>query len=299
MPGYTHMQKGMPSSVGMWLGSYAEALLDHLTLIETAYDLTNQSPLGAGASYGVPLPLDREITCSLLGFAKVQNNSLYTQNSRGKIEANIMFACMQVVSEISKFASDLLLFSTSEFNLFTVDQKFTTGSSIMPQKKNYDVAEVLRAKVHIMYGYFTQVYSTVLNLPSGYNRDFQETKKPFMEGINLTKEALTVCSMLLETLTPNHEALENSMTKELYATEAAYELVKKGVPFREAYKTIGESLDSFEVPDKSKTLTKANHVGATGNLQLNMIKKELKAQQLKLQEEQAFAATVTKKLKGI
>ncbi|MBP6994077.1 argininosuccinate lyase [Candidatus Woesebacteria bacterium] len=285
MPGYTHMQKAMPSSVGLWFGAYAESLADSLKLLGTAFDLVDQSPLGSGAAYGVNLPLDRQITADLLGFKKVQNNSLYCQNSRGKIESAVLFALMNITADISRFASDVLLFTTSEFNFFNVDPSLCTGSSIMPQKQNVDIAELLRSKVHIMFGYFTQVYSISLNLPSGYNRDLQDTKKPYMEAFTLASDTLGVVELLASSITPNTEVLTSHMTKDLYATSLAYRYVSQGIPFRSAYQKVGENLDSIPDFDAQKELKNSLHIGSTGNLNLTKLTKLIQKRKQKLRTE--------------
>lgn len=240
MPGYTHMQKAMPSSLGLWAKSFAESLQDDLFLLSTTIKLNDQSPLGSGAGYGVPLNLDREYTAKLLGFYKVQNNPLYCQNSRGKIEAVIIASLISILQTINKFASDVLLFSTGEFNFFKVSEAVTTGSSIMPQKKNVDLAELLRSKVHLVLGNYIQMVSLSSNLISGYNRDLQDTKKPLMESLEITLESLKVTKILLENLTPNKERLEAAMTEDLFATEEALKQVLKGETFRDAYKQVGK-----------------------------------------------------------
>jgi len=235
MPGYTHMQKAMPSSISLWAGSFKDSLLDDLDFIKAAYKLNNQSPLGSAAGYGVSLNLDKEYTAKLMGFAKIQSNSLYCQNSRGKIEAAILASLISVLQTINKFASDLMLFTTAEFNFFKVSDDLTTGSSIMPQKKNVDLAELLRSKVHLVLGNYVSIVSLTSNLISGYNRDLQDSKKPLFESLEITMDSLKVTRILLENLTPNEKVLKESMTDELYAAEKAYELVKKGMSFRDAY----------------------------------------------------------------
>lgn len=275
MPGYTHMQKAMPSSVGMWFGAYAEALMDDAKLLQTAFDLNDQSPLGSGAGYGVSLNLDRKLVADLLGFKKVQTNSLYCQNSRGKIESIVVSALLQIMFDISKFASDVLLFTTSEFNFFEVDESLITGSSIMPHKRNVDIAELLRSKVNIMQGYFSQVFTTVMNLPSGYNRDFQDIKKPFIESINLTKNAINIFEILVKNIEPKKDVLVKSMTPELYATHTVYQLVKKGMPFREAYRKIEHSIDKLPTYDPQEVLEMSKHIGGTANLQNKAMKRDL------------------------
>ncbi|MBI2442274.1 MAG: argininosuccinate lyase, partial [Candidatus Levybacteria bacterium] len=171
MPGYTHMQKAMPSSVGIWAENFIESLLDDYFLLDQTKILVDQSPLGSGAGYGVSLPLDREYTAKLLGFKKVQGNPLYCQNSRAKFDAIVIGALLQISLTSNKFASDVMLFTTSEYGFFAASDELCSGSSIMPQKKNVDIAELLRSKVHLLLGFYTQIISLSTNLPSGYNRD--------------------------------------------------------------------------------------------------------------------------------
>lgn len=240
MPGYTHMQKGMPSSIGLWLGSFIASLEDDLGILNAAYELIDQSPLGSAAGYGLPIKLDKKYTADLLGFKKVQENPIYCQQSRGKFEAVILAALIQVLLTINKFASDVMLFTTQEFGFFEASLKVTTGSSIMPQKKNLDLAEVLRSKVHLVLGNYTQIISLSSNLISGYNRDLQDSKKPLMESLAITLESLKVTRILLENITPNQHKLETAMTEDLFATEKALRLVQAGETFRDAYKQVGK-----------------------------------------------------------
>lgn len=242
MPGYTHMQKAMPSSISLWAESFKNSFLDDLSLIKAIYKLNNQSPLGSAAGYGVPIKLDKQFTAKLLGFEKVQENPLYCQNSRGKIEAAILASLISVLQTINKFATDLMLFTTAEFNLFNVSDELTTGSSMMPQKKNLDIAELLRSKVHLVLGNYTQIVSLSSNLISGYNRDIQDSKKPLMESLEITLDSLIVAKVLLENITPNKEVLEEAMTEDLFATEKALKLVLQGKSFRDAYQEIGKEI---------------------------------------------------------
>lgn len=275
MPGYTHMQKAMPSTVALWSASFVEALLDDLSLIEEAYKLNDQCPLGSGAAYGVSLDIDRKLTSNLLGFAKVQNNVLYVQNSRGKMEAIVLSALTQVMQDLAKLASDILLFTTSEFNFFKVPDEFCTGSSIMPQKKNVDVMELVRAKSSVMSSYLFQVTSIVNALPSGYNRDFQLTKKPLMDGLDLAVSTLKICDLFMQGLKANKAVLEEACTPEIFATDKAYELVKQGVPFREAYKKIAANIKDLKKPYVDIYIEMKKHVGALGNLNLEKIGKSI------------------------
>ena len=244
MPGYTHMQKAMPSSIGLWAGSFVSSLKDDLVNVRAALTLVDQSPLGSAAGYGVPLPLDRKLTAKLLGFAHVQNNSLYCQNSRGKIEGTVVSALVSLQQTINKFATDVLLFTTSEFGYFTIDDVLTTGSSIMPQKKNIDIAELLRSKLHIILGYYNEIIGISSNLPSGYNRDLQDTKKPLMESLAISKQSLAIATLLIRHMKPNKDKLSLAMTPELFATHKVFEQVKKGIAFRDAYKKGGEKYEN-------------------------------------------------------
>ncbi|MDQ3855749.1 MAG: argininosuccinate lyase [Chloroflexota bacterium] len=271
MPGYTHMQRAMLSSVGTWAGAYAEALHDDVRLLETAYELTDQSPLGSAAAYGVPLPIDRQYVADRLGFAKVQNNVLYAQNSRGKLEAVVVQALSQVMLDLSKLAQDVLLFTTAEYGFFRVSDSLVTGSSIMPQKKNISMMELLRAKAAVMLGYQQQVMGVLTGLPSGYNKDYQETKRPFMDAVELALQSLAVVELTVRNLEPNEERLSAACTPELYATDHAYELVRQGVPFRDAYRYVGTHLDELPAVDAQQSLAQRTHAGASGNLGLERL----------------------------
>ncbi|MDH5680823.1 MAG: argininosuccinate lyase, partial [Spirochaetota bacterium] len=180
VPGYTHMQLGMPSSLGMWAGAFVESLLDEISSLNHVYELNDQCPLGSGAGYGVSVPVDREFCQEALGFGRLQLNAMYCGNSRGKIESNIISALVSLALVLNKMASDLLLFTTKEFDFFEVAEEITTGSSIMPQKKNLDVLELIRAKSSTLMGLDVSARSLVSSLPSGYNRDFQDAKKFLM-----------------------------------------------------------------------------------------------------------------------
>jgi len=240
MPGYTHMQKAMPSTIGLWVGSYIDSLSDDKEMINAAYELIDQSPLGSAAGYGVSIPLDRKFTAEILGFKNVQENPLYCQHSRGKFDAAVLASLTQTLLTINKFASDALLFTTGEFDFFHVAQEITTGSSIMPQKRNLDVAELLRSKVHIVLGNYTQIVSLNSNLISGYNRDIQDSKKPFMESLDITLQSLKVATILVDSITPNKKKLKVSMTNDLFATEQVLKLVLLGDNFRDSYQKIGK-----------------------------------------------------------
>lgn len=241
MPGYTHMQRAMPATVGMWLGSYASGLRDDLILVEAALKVIDQNPLGSAAGYGENvLGLDRKLTARELGFARVQENPMYCAYSRGKFEGLVLGAISSIMFDLGKIASDLLLFTTKEFDFFTLPDEFRTGSSIMPQKKNYDVLELVRGNIAVFMGYKDQIDGVVRNLPVGYNRDFQLTKEPFMKGMKLAAETMEVMTLVIKNLGVKKENLERACTPELYATDEALKLVKGGKSFREAYQEVKE-----------------------------------------------------------
>lgn len=242
LPGYTHTRKAMPSSIALWGNSFVESMKDNLKLINLAVELVNQSPLGTGAGYGLPIKVDREYTAKLLGFEKIQNNPIYVQNSRGKFESTILHALTQIMLDLNRIASDLIVFSMPEFGYFELPKEFCTGSSIMPQKKNPDVLELLRAKYHVVVSCEFQIKNIISNLLSGYNRDLQLTKKPTMKGIKITKESLSIASLVFGNLKVNRKKCNNALTEEVYATERVYELVKKGIPFREAYQIVSKKI---------------------------------------------------------
>ena len=241
MPGYTHMQRAMPSSVGMWLGSYHASLQDDLILLDAALKVIDQNPLGSAAGYGENiLGLDRKFTTRELHFKKIQENPMYCALSRGKFENIILQTVSSVMFDIGKISTDLLLFTTKEFNFFTLPDSFKTGSSIMPQKKNYDVLELIRGNIAVFHGYQYQVENVIKNLPAGYNRDFQLTKEPYIKGIKLALDTIKIMIMVIKNLEAKRKNLENACTAELYATDEALKLVKAGKNFREAYQEVKE-----------------------------------------------------------
>lgn len=244
IPGYTHMRKAMPSSWGLWTEAFIESMQDNLSILEQTKSLVDQSPLGTAAGYGAPLKIDRAMTAKLMGFAKVQNNPIYAQHSRGKFEAALVHTLSQIMFDLNKISSDLILWSMTEFNYCKLPDELTTGSSIMPQKKNPDVLELMRAKYHIVVACEFEIKNITANLISGYNRDFQLTKEPTMKAVEITKESLSIAKLLFEKLEVNEESCKKAMTKELYATERAYEFVKKGMPFRNAYREVAKQLEN-------------------------------------------------------
>ncbi|HPF35482.1 MAG TPA: argininosuccinate lyase [Candidatus Krumholzibacteria bacterium] len=245
MPGYTHMQAAMPTTVDVWLGSFAAAAADDRRYLELAQEAVDQCPLGTAAGFGVPVfALDRARTAAELGFARVQTNPLHAQLSRGRTEALLLSACGQAMQGLNRLAADLLLFSTREFHLVSLPEALCTGSSIMPQKRNADVLELVRGSLHVVLGEEAKIRTLTAGLMSGYNRDVQLSKGPLMNGVKTTLNGLRAMTMVLEGLTVDAEACAAALTDELYATERALTLVAQGVPFRDAYRRVaaGEKL---------------------------------------------------------
>lgn len=286
MPGYTHMQRAMLSSVGLWAAGFAEALLDDEQLLSAAYAVADQSPLGSAAGYGVPIPIDRQQVGDLLGFSRVQNNVIYVQNSRGKVEAAIVQSLAQIMLDLSKMAQDILLFSTVEYGFFLIPQELCTGSSIMPQKRNLGVMELVRARTQTMLALQQQILGIVSGLPSGYNMDYQETKRPFMEALELALESLEICQLVISNIQVNAERMIAACTFELFAADRAYSLATEAnLPFRDAYRIVGAEvlaqLDRripFPVESQEQLVARLkarNHLGGAGNLGLEIAQQRL------------------------
>ena len=236
MPGRTHTQVAMPSTLGLWAAAFAEELLDDLALLETCYRLTNRSPLGSAAGYGAPLPLDREQVASLLGCDGPVHNVLAAANSRGKLEAVTLDALDQVAMTLSRLAQDLILFSLPELGYVTLPVELCTGSSIMPHKHNPDGLELVRARAATVSGLAGAVKGIVRNLPSGYHRDLQETKRPYLQALEMVAGQLSVMRLTVDRLRVDDDALARALTPELFATDQAFALVRGGMAFRDAYR---------------------------------------------------------------
>lgn len=243
LPGYTHMQKAMPTTIGTWLNCFADSCNDNLLLLDSVLKLIDQSPLGSAAGFGVPVfKLDKKMTAKEMGFSKVMSNPIHAQLSRGKFESVVINLLTQIMFDLNKLATDLILFNMQELGFVSLPKEFCTGSSIMPQKKNPDVLELVRAKYHVVLGEEFKVKSLMGNLMSGYNRDMQLTKEPLFNSVDITKDCLKIMSLVVSNMKVNKNNCEAALTKELFATENAYELVKKGVPFREAYNKVAKDL---------------------------------------------------------
>jgi argininosuccinate lyase len=239
-PGYTHTRKAMPTTFGIWSNAYRDAMRDNLILLHAVHKLIDQSPLGTGAGYGVPLRIDRNFTARMLGFGRVQRNPIYTQHSRGKFEAMLLHVCCQVLFDLNRCAGDIIFYSMPEIGYVQLPGSLTTGSSIMPQKKNPDVLELVRANYHTVVGQIVQVQSVVSNLISGYHRDVQVTKEPVMKGLTITINSLAIMEVVFKHLSVDGVRCNAALTEDMFATEEVYALVERGVPFRDAYRRIAK-----------------------------------------------------------
>lgn len=244
MPWYTHTQKAMPSSVGMWLGSFKDALVDDQKLLDVAYTINDQNPLWSAAGFGQHIiPIDREYTSKELGFSQTQENPMYCALSRGKFENIVLQALSNVMSDIGKFANDMVWFTSKEFAFFDLPEIYKTWSSIMPNKHNFDVLELMRGNLAIFFGYQFQVQEVIKWLFSWYNRDLQLTKEPYLKAMKLCIDTITVATMVVTDLIVNKEILETACSGDIYATQKAYELVKQWIPFRDAYQQVKNDMD--------------------------------------------------------
>lgn len=287
VPGRTHFQRAMPSSFGLFFGAYAESLLDNIILIQSTYALINQSPLGSAASYGVILPIDRQEVSDLLGFAHVQNNVLYVGNSRGKFESIVLQALTQIMIDLSKLSTDLIIFSAPEFGYLEIPQELCSGSSLMPQKKNPCGLELVRAKSATVISDLMQTLMIIRALPSGYNRDFQETKQPLMDGFFVTIDSIRICTLTIAKIKINEEVCLNSFSRELFATDYALRLAQQGYSFRDAYKQVALTPKSVPLEDPIVNIAAKIHQGASGNLQLNKSEEKCSEYYNWIQDQQA------------
>jgi len=285
MVGRTHTQRAMPSSVGLWASAYAEAMLENGELLAAAYALANRCPLGSAASYGVALPIDRELTARLLGFDRPVINVLYANNTRGKIEAEVLSACALIMTDLARASTDIILFSIPETGYFDLPERFCPGSSIMPQKKNPGPLELIRARAAVLAGHLVSVLGILKGLPSGYNRDYQDTKGPMIRGLATTRDSVDVLRLILSEMTVNVQRCIDAFTPEVYAADEALRMVTEdGVPFREAYREIGRNLDKLEDREALENILGKKHLGAPGNLALDRLAKMVEC------EAQAVAA---------
>lgn len=272
LPGYTHMQLAMPSSFGLWFGAYAESLSDDLELLIAAYNVANKNPLGSGAGYGSSFPLKRESTTSLLDFESMNYNVVYAQMTRGKVEKITAMALATIASTLSKFAMDICLYMNQNFGFITFPNELTTGSSIMPHKKNPDVFELVRAKCNRIQALPNELTILTNNLPSGYHRDMQLTKECLFPAIIELKNCLNITWLMLEHICVKPDILKDEKYKNLFTVEEVNNLTLSGIPFRDAYKTIANQIEKNQF--EYDTTLVHTHEGSMGNLCNNKIKEE-------------------------
>lgn len=264
LPGYTHFQLAMPSSFGLWFGAYAESLLDDMELLVAAYQVVNKNPLGSGAGYGSSFPLNRTMTSELLAFETMNYNVVYAQMTRGKTEKIVAMAMASVAATLSKFAYDVCLYMNQNFGFITFPDELTTGSSIMPHKKNPDVFELIRAKCNKLQALPNELTLLTSNLPSGYHRDMQLTKESLFPAIKELKNCLEITQFMLQYISIKADILNDEKYLHLFSVEAVNAEVLAGVPFREAYKKVGTAIEKGEfAPDTALNHT---HEGSMGNL---------------------------------
>lgn len=264
LPGYTHLQLAMPSSFGLWFGAYAESLTDDVATLQAAYKIVNKNPLGSGAGYGSSFPLNRKLTTELLGFDDLHYNVVYAQMSRGKTERIVATALANVASTLSKLSMDACLFMNQNFGFITFPDELTTGSSIMPHKKNPDVFELIRARCNQMAALPNDIALMTTNLPSGYHRDLQLIKEMLFPSIQHLKDCLKMTQLMLSNISVKENILNDEKYKFLFSVEEVNKLVLSGMPFRDAYKKIGMDIENGQYAPQ--TSVNHTHEGSIGNL---------------------------------
>lgn len=275
IPGYTHMQVAMPSSFGLWFSAYAESLIDDLYQLNAAFDIADQNPLGSAAGYGSSLPINREITTTLLGFNTLKYNSVAAQMSRGRLEKFTAFGLSAVAGTLSKMAMDVCLYCNQNYDFLSFPDSLTTGSSIMPHKKNPDAFELIRAKCNDIQSLPNELTLIINNLPSGYHRDYQLLKGKLFPAVETLKSCLHTCKLMIEQMQVHEDVIADNKYKYIYSVEAVNDKVEQGVPFRVAYKDIGKAIEegNFE-PNKNIRHT---HEGSISNLCNEEIQKKFNA----------------------
>ncbi|PZX54913.1 argininosuccinate lyase [Algoriphagus chordae] len=274
MPGYTHTQLAMPSSFGLWFSSFAEGLSEDMGLLKAAFDLANKNPLGSAAGYGSSFPLNRTMTTELLGFADLHHNVLNAQNSRGKTERTLSFAMAGMAGTLNRLASDVCIFMNQHFAFIGFPDDLTTGSSIMPHKKNPDVFELIRAKTNQIQAIPNAIALLLTNTTTGYHRDLQLLKEDIFPGIETLKNCLRMTGFMLSSIKVKENILADPFYKHLFSVEVVNELVLKGTPFRDAYKQVGMDIESDNFAPDQLHLNHS-HEGSIGNLNLQEIDEKM------------------------
>ena len=264
MPGYTHLQIAMPSSFGLWFGAYAESLADDMRFLQAAYRMTNRNPLGSAAGYGSSFPLDRSMTTRLLGFDTMDYNVVYAQMGRGKMERNVAFAMATIAGTMAKLAFDACLFNSQNFSFVRLPKECTTGSSIMPHKKNPDVFELIRAKCNKLQALPQQVTLIMNNLPCGYFRDLQIIKEVFLPAFDELKDCLRMTAYIINRMSVDEHILDNALYDPIFSVEEVNRLAAAGMPFRDAYKKVGLDIEAGRF--KADKNIHHTHEGSIGNL---------------------------------
>lgn len=274
LPGYTHLQIAMPSSFGLWFGAYAESLVDDLELLLASHNIINKNPLGSGAGYGTSFPLNRTLTTELLGFGALNVNSVYAQMTRGKSEKVIAMAIAGLAGTISKLSYDMCLYLNQNFGFISFPDTLTTGSSIMPHKKNPDVFEIMRARCNRIQALPNELIILTNNLPSGYHRDVQLTKEALFPAIQSLKECLEMLQFMLQHIEVKKDIVKDAKYNYMFSVESVNQQVLEGIPFRDAYKNIGIAIENQDfIPNHEVNHT---HEGSIGNLRNDLIKEAFK-----------------------
>lgn len=266
MVGRTHLQPAMPSSVGVWATGHAEMILDQWFILESAYAITNINPLGSAAGYGVPLPLDRQRTSDLLGFDGTLHNVFGASMARGECEVALVSACAQLMCVLSRLAEDMILFSMPEFAYFKLPREYCTGSSIMPQKFNPDVLELVRGKTAQVIGWQTAALTLLHAMPGGYNRDLQDCKLLYMKALDTTRTTLRIMTKVVKGMTIDEDKLRAGFIPGVFATDVALRMVAQGTPWRDAYHDVRDHLERLDTEDPDAAVAAKTHEGTTGGL---------------------------------
>ncbi len=277
MVGRTHLQPAMPSSVGVWATGHAEMILDQTANLEAAYKMNDACPLGSAAGYGVPLPLDRQRTSDLLGFARPLHNVFGASMGRGEDEASLLCALAQLMAVLSRLAEDMILFSMPEFGYFTLPRAYCTGSSIMPQKYNPDVLELVRSKTAQVLGLATASLSMLHAMPGGYNRDLQDCKGLYMKGLAITRTTLRILAKFVRGMGVDEAKLRAGFIPGVFATDVALRKVAAGTPWREAYHQVRDNLEALASEDADAAVAAKTHAGATAGLDYALYTKRIQA----------------------
>ena len=276
MPGYTHTQRAMPASVGMWASSFLEILLNQKSTIDAAFQLNDVNVLGSAAGFGTGFDIDRDLVTKKLGLGRTQINSMSCQLSRGQVECQTLQSFWGVMFVINRLANDMVWMTSAEFDFLDVSKAITTGSSIMPNKKNLDPCEIIRARYHIFSGYITQAQSVISNLFSGYNSDYQESKPVFMEGLDLISTSLEAMTIVISNTGIKEDKIAAAFSSDVFATDEVNRYVMKGMTFRDAYREVKSNLDKVGLENALDNIKEKKHLGATGNLGLDRLAARLK-----------------------